>query len=199
MKQIVLTSYNPSKVLQIQTLFGDSSVRVCTQEEVGVVGEALEDGSTLEENARKKIVFARAQLPNAWLMADDTGLFIDALGGEPGIQAAYWGGENLSVEERMQHCLKSLTGFTDRRATFRTTVVVSSPTGEEWVFVGEVPGSLLEMPRVAPQPKMPYSALFVPEGDTRSWAEMTTEEENTLSHRGKAFRAVLAFLETVDQ
>ena len=197
MKQIVLTSYNPSKALQIQTFFKGSNIQIVTQGEKGVIGEAVEDGDSLEDNARKKIAFARAQLPDAILMADDTGLFIPACNGDPGIQAAYWGGEHLSVLERMQYCLSRLEGANDRRATFRTVIILSFPSGEEQVFVGEVQGTMLEKPRVSPEPKMPYSALFVPEESKLSWAEMTTEEENTRSHRGKALRQVKDFFEGV--
>ena len=64
------------------------------------------------------------------------------------------------------------------------------------MFVGEVRGALLAAPRVSPQPNMPYSALFIPEGEATSWAEMSTEYENTVSHRGKAFRQVREFLES---
>ena len=127
-------------------------------------------------------------------MADDTGLFISALNGEPGVQAAYWGGEEKTTEERMMYALERLKGIEDRSATFKTIVAMISPEAQEYIFEGICEGTLLENPRVAPQPKMPYSSLFVPDGHERAWAEMTVEEENSISHRGKAFRQVKEFL-----
>ena len=127
-------------------------------------------------------------------MADDTGIFIDALGGKPGVQSARWAGETATTAEIMNHCLERLKGIKNRTATFRTTVAVISPEGKEYFFTGEVQGKLLKTPRVEFQPQMPYSSLFVPEGGTKSWAEMTIEDENKVSHRGKAFGKVKEFL-----
>jgi XTP/dITP diphosphohydrolase len=195
---IILSTRNLSKVTQIQELFGDSNIRVLTLDDANIEGEANEDGITLEENAFKKAWFAYEHAgKNAWTMADDTGLFIKALDGKPGIFAARWAGEGVSTEDTMNFCLQQLLGATDRSAVFRTSVVVISPDGKEHVFSGEVTGHLREAPLVPPQLKMPYSPLFVPDSQELSWAEMTTEQENAISHRGTAFRQVKSFLETV--
>lgn len=190
---IILSTRNPSKALQIQEVFDGSDVTVLTLDDVGIKGEAVEDGTTLEENAFKKADFAHTLSPNSWTMADDTGLFITALNGEPGIHAARWAGD-VSTDEITEYTLQRLEGALDRSAIFRTIVVLISPEGERHVFTGEIEGSLLEARRVPPQPKMPYSPLFVPIGQTLCWAEMSTEEENRISHRGIAFRKVLEFL-----
>jgi XTP/dITP diphosphohydrolase len=195
---VILSSRNPSKALQIQTLFGDSTVRVRTLSEVGIEGDVVEDGTTLEENATKKAVFAHENAKDSWVMSDDTGLFINAFDGEPGVNAAYWAGMDVPTEVTMQYCLDRMKDVADRSATFRTIVVVISPDGKHRTFGGEVEGTILEAPRVTPQPKMPYSPLFVPKGQDNSWAEMSTEEENAISHRGIAFRKVREFLEGVD-
>lgn len=194
--KVILSTRNPSKMRQIQALFEGSSVSLQTLDDALITGEAVEDGTTLEENSEKKARYALERSNGFWTMADDTGLFVDALDGEPGIQAAYWGGD-LSTEERMRYCLERMKGVTNRRATFRTTVVILSPEGERYTFNGEVHGMLLPAPRCAPQPKMPYSALFVPDGQPLTWAEMTTEYENAISHRGKAFREARAFFEAL--
>lgn len=181
---IILSTRNPSKTEQIKAIFNGAPVRVLTLTEAHIDGEAVEDGHTLEENALKKALFAHRF--GKWSMADDTGLFIAALGGKPGIHAARWAGD-VSTDEITAHTLKALAGVKDRRATFKTVVALVSPSGIPSCFVGEVEGQLLEAPRVRPQPKMPYSPLFVPDGSDKVWAEMTTEEENAISHRGKAF------------
>jgi XTP/dITP diphosphohydrolase len=154
--EIIFSTRNPSKALQIQEIFGGSAVQVRTLDEAGIKGEAVEDGASLEENAFKKAWFAYENSGrNLWTMADDTGLFIKALNGEPGIYAARWAGENASTEDTMQYCLERLQNVTDRSAAFRTTVVVISPDGIKHIFTGDVNGHLLEAPRVSPQPKMP--------------------------------------------
>jgi XTP/dITP diphosphohydrolase len=194
--KIILSTRNPSKAEQIQALFKGAPVTVLTLAEAGIEGEGIEDGATLQENAFKKALFAWEQLSEkTWTMADDTGLFIDALDGQPGVKAARWAGESATTDEITQYTLKRLEGVTDRSATFETVVVVIAPSGDQYFFSGAVRGKLAEAPRTKPQPKMPYSPLFVPEGYTKAWAEMTVEEENAVSHRGIAFRKVRAFLE----
>lgn len=190
--EIILSTRNPSKAEQIKAVFDNMPIAVRTLADVGIEGEAVEDGATLEENALKKARFAHQ--PGAWAMADDTGLFIDALGGKPGIYAARWAGEDATTDEITQYVLKQLEGVEDRSATFKTVVALISPTGEQQFFAGEVAGSMRDAPRVKPQPKMPYSPLFVPDGSDKAWAEMTVEEENAISHRGKAFRLVREYL-----
>lgn len=194
--EIILATRNPSKALQIKELFDGSSIRVLTLDDVGVKGEAVEDGTTLKENARKKVMFVRERyVGNTWIMADDTGLFVHALNGEPGVQAAYWAGQDASTNEITAHALKEMKGLTDRSATFETIVAVLSPAGKEYFFSGEVKGTMQEVSRCEAQPKMPYSPLFQPHDSNKVWAEMTTEEENAISHRGIAFRKVREFLE----
>ncbi|MDO8579803.1 MAG: non-canonical purine NTP pyrophosphatase [bacterium] len=196
--KIILSTRNPSKAEQIKVLFQSVSFVIITLTEAGIKGEAVEDGSTLEENALKKAWFAQKQSKGtAWTMADDTGLFIDALDGKPGIKAARWAGDTATTEEITRHTLKSLEGKDNRNATFETYVAVISPDGKEYVFSGKCPGKLLDAPRVPPQPKMPYSPIFVPDGSNLVWAEMTIDEENAISHRGKAFRQAREFLEKV--
>ena len=194
--QVILSTRNPSKTQQVRTLFVGSFVDIVTLTEAGVEGEALEDGETLEQNALKKALFAHDNSnEKIWAMADDTGLFIDALRGDPGVRAARWAGEDAETEEITRYTLERLKGIKDRSATFKTVVAVVSPNREHHFFDGIVRGYLLEEPRAKPQPKMPYSPIFVPEGEDRVWAEMDVEYENNISHRGKAFRKVRKFLE----
>ncbi len=192
---LILSTRNQSKAEQIKALLGILPLRILTLEDAGVDGEAVEDGATLEENALKKARFAQ-ELTGKWAVADDTGLFIDALGGQPGIHAARWAGKGKTTEEIMDHTLWKLRHVLpgERTATFKTVAVAVSPQGEHSVFVGEAKGVLLPGPRCALQPKMPYSAIFVPDGQPKVWAEMSVDEENAVSHRGKAFRQLREFL-----
>lgn len=193
--EIILSSSNPSKIVQIRPFFNGLPVTLLTLREAGIDGDAVEDGATLEENALKKAHFAW-QAKGGWTLADDTGLFIDALDGRPGIHAARWAGE-VPTDAITSYTLEQLAGvpLEKRTATFETVAALVDPMGHHYVFSGKIRGHLRFMPLVPPQPKMPYSGLFVPEGETRAWAQMTTEEENAISHRGKAFRQVCRFLE----
>jgi len=198
--RVILSTRNPSKALQIKQVFAGSSITVETLAEAGVEGEAVEEsgaGATLLKNARIKALFAHERAPGSIVMADDTGLFVNALGGEPGADAVDWGGKELSEAERARYCLERLRGIPDRSVIFRTTVVVIGPDGTEYSFTGELPGHFALHERVPPQPKMPYSGIFIADGETVSLAEMGTERENAISHRGKAFREVRAFLESI--
>ncbi len=191
---IILSTRNPSKANQIKAVFDGFPVQILTLEEAGIFGEAVEDGVTLEENALKKTLFAWERTKK-WSIADDTGIFIDALNGEPGIHSARWAGENATTEEIMRFTLEKLKGVSleNRTATFKTVATVVSPEGTQTVFAGAVKGMILLEPRGVCQPKMPYSAIFKPDGHTKVWTEMSVEEQNAMSHRGHAFRQVRDF------
>lgn len=193
--KIVLSTRNPSKAEQIKAVFAGLPISVLTLDEIGISGEAVEDGETLKENALKKARYAFERAPAGnWSMSDDTGLAINALGGEPGVRSARWAGEGMATEQITHYCLDQLKEAKDRSASFETVVALISPDGQEYFFSGKVDGVIVEEQKVAAQPKMPYSPLFKPEGSDKVWAEMTVEEENAISHRGKAFRQVREFL-----
>ena len=193
--KIVLSTNNPSKKEQAQAMFAGSGIQILSLEENGTPGAAVEDkdGGTLEQNAFKKAVFAHA--PGCWAMADDTGIFIDALDGRPGGRTADWSGDAKTTEEKTGWILEQLKDVANRSATFRTVVVVLTPSGNRHFFTGEVHGSILRTARCKPQPQMAYSPIFQPDGSKKVWAEMTIEEENAISHRGKAFCQARQFLE----
>jgi XTP/dITP diphosphohydrolase len=99
----------------------------------------------------------------------------------------------------MQWILKQLENISDRSAIFKTVVAIVTPVGKQHFFAGEVRGKILRTPRTKPQPKMPYSPIFMPDEIDKVWAEMTVDEENEISHRGKAFRQARQFLEGFQQ
>lgn len=196
--EIILSTRNRSKADQIKALVSGPGVTVLSLADAGVVGEVVEDGATLEENAFKKAEFASAKT-GKWAIADDTGLFIDALDGKPGIHAARWAGEGKTTEEIRDFTLDQLKGVPEgrRTATFRVAAVVVSPKGERHVFEGVMNGKILFAPRTQSQPDMPYSSIFVPDGHDKVWAEMSVDEENAISHRGQAFRKVRDFFQSL--
>lgn len=193
--RIILATRNQSKILQIKPIFTGLPLVITSLADAGIEGDVVEDGATLSENALIKARFAHEKT-GEWAMADDTGLFIDALGGAPGVHSARWAGEGKTAEETCALILGELRHVPPARrgATFRTVAALVSPTGEEMLFVGSMYGVLLDAPRVPPQPWMPYSAIFLADGFEKVWAEMSVAEENAVSHRGKAFRALRDFL-----
>jgi XTP/dITP diphosphohydrolase len=195
---IVVATRNATKLAEIRALFGDfiaMGSAVLSLDEAGIAGAAEEDpNGSLMGNALVKARYVRAHRRDVYIVSDDTGLYIKALNDEPGINAAIWGGKDMPWQKRTQHCLDAMKGITDRAAAFATIAVLIERDGKEHVFDGSVNGRILEAPACAPKDKMPYSPLFVPNGHTKCWAEMTDEEENRISHRGVAFRRLINYM-----
>jgi XTP/dITP diphosphohydrolase len=193
--KIVLSTRNRTKAAHVQAIFHATPVEILTLDDLDIMGAAKEDGDTLLENAIKKAEFAHTRVPlNHWVVADDTGLFIDALDGAPGVHAARWAGPSATTQGVIAHTLKMMDGIRDRAATFETAIALIDPFGKRTFFSGKVRGTLLTSPRGPHREGMPYSSIFVPDGETRVWAEMTVEEENVRSHRGQAFDAMRLFI-----
>jgi XTP/dITP diphosphohydrolase len=188
--QLVCASANPDKVAEIAAILGDAVELLPRPAEVP---DVVEDADTLEGNARLKAV-AICQASGQASVADDTGLEVLALGGAPGVYAARYAGEGCSYADNRRKLLRELADTTDRRARFRTVALVRWPDGSELAVDGVCPGTISEVERGARG--FGYDAVFAPdEGDGRTFAEMTDAEKNELSHRGRAFRNLLAALE----
>lgn len=193
--RLVLASANADKVREIAAILGDAVELVARPDSVP---DVVEDGETLEDNARLKAVAICAATGQA-AVADDTGFEIDALGGEPGVRAARFAGDDVSYEDNVAKALSELERVgartpAQRRARFRTVALVRYPDGTEVVVDGTVEGT------VAPEPsgsgRFGYDPIFVPDdGDGRTFAAMTPAEKHAISHRGRAFRALAAALE----
>ena len=106
--KIVLSTRNPSKAEQIKAVFIGSTISVVTLDETNIEGQGVEDGTTLEENSLKKAMFVHEQNPTVWAMADDTGIFIDALNGKPGVDTANWNGGNKETEQMTAWIIEQL-------------------------------------------------------------------------------------------
>ncbi|WP_261664835.1 RdgB/HAM1 family non-canonical purine NTP pyrophosphatase [Deinococcus sp. Marseille-Q6407] len=146
-----------------------------------------ETGSSYQENASLKActIAARLGLP---ALADDSGLEVDALDGQPGIYSARFG-NCANDTERNTYLLDKLRDQSDRRAHFHSVVILAYPDGDLECYEGTVSGTLLEGPRG--QDGFGYDPLFVPDGDTRTFAEMSVEEKRPVSHRGLALKQLL--------
>ena len=188
--RLVLASANPDKIREIAAILGP---RYDLVPRPSSVPDVVEDGETLEDNARLKAV-AICTAVGAAAVADDTGFEIDALGGEPGVRAARFAGEDVTYEDNVRKALAELARVgavepADRRARFRTVALVRFPDGTEVVAHGTVEGTVAPAP--AGEGRFGYDPIFIPDdGDGRTFAAMTAAEKHAISHRGRAFRAL---------
>lgn len=191
--KIILATHNKGKLKEVKDMLAD--FQVFGAEEVGVFEDVVEDGETFAENALKKARFV-AQKTGEWAVADDSGICIKALGGRPGVHSARWAGENSSDEDKVALTLGKIAESKDidRSAYFESNVALVSPSGEEHVFVGRVEGKISDKPAGINRPKLPYDLIFIPEGHNRTFAQMSDEEKNSMSHRGRAFEKLKKFL-----
>ncbi len=189
MTQYILASANPDKaqeireILHSELLHGDIELLPRPTH----VPDVVEDGETLEDNARlkAKALVEATGLPS---IADDTGLEVDALDGGPGVHAARYAGENATYEDNQRKLLAALDGLPDekRGARFRTIALLRNPDGSEVIAEGVVGGIIAAE---AKGDGWGYDPIFIPnEGAGRRFAEMSSEEKHKLSHRGRAFR-----------
>jgi len=189
--QLVCSSANPDKVAEIAAIVGDVVDLLPRPPEVG---EVVEDADSLEGNARLKAI-ALVEATGLPAVADDTGLAVDALDGRPGIYPARYAGEHATYAENRAKLLSELAGVPKARrtATFRTVALVRWPDGREVTAEGTCDGLIAEAEMG--ERGFGYDPLFAPiEGDGRTFAQMTEGEKHELSHRGRAFRALLAVL-----
>lgn len=193
--KLLFASRNPGKVAEVARLLEGSGWLVADLSAIGSEAELLEDGMTFEDNARMKARQA-AQLLEGWTLADDSGLEVDALGGEPGVFSARYAGPNASDADRVRFLLDKLIAVPDseRTARFRCVLCLISPDGEELVFEGKVEGTIARWP--SGSSGFGYDPVFVPDGESLTFAELGVEHKNRISHRALAVRQVSAYLKT---
>lgn len=185
MIRLVCASANPKKVEELARMLPDWVTLVPRPDSVG---EVEETAPTLEGNATIKAV----EIANAvgeWAIADDTGLEVDALNGAPGVHSARFAGDNADDAANRALLLERLHGVTDRSARFRTVVALVDSKGEMHFRSGECAGTIALGQRG--EGGFGYDSLFIPnEGDGRTFAEMSAEEKDAISHRGRALTQV---------
>ena len=187
--KLVFASQNAHKAAEIQTVI-PSEISICTLTELGITEDIPETAATLEGNALMKMEYLIARL-NLPCFADDTGLEIDALHGEPGVYSARYAGEQRNSVDNMQLVLEKLTGEPNRKARFRTVIALWWE-GNSHLFEGIVEGTITNAP-VGNQ-GFGYDPIFQPAGSTKTFAEMTMEEKNQWSHRARAVQQLVEFL-----
>ncbi len=195
--KLIFATHNAGKVKEMRAMLDGLDIEVLSADEAGITEDVVEGGKTFKENAIKKARFVVSK--SEWAVADDSGICIDALGGEPGVYSARWAGENVSAETLIARTLERLSNAPEekRQACFVSTLVLCAPDARGWVFEGEARGLISTEPRGTPRPKLPYDVIFIPDGYNRTFAQMSDEEKNSLSHRGLAFRKLREFLSSL--
>jgi XTP/dITP diphosphohydrolase len=187
--RLVCASANPKKVAEIARLL-PQWVQLLPRPEH--VGDVEENAPTLEGNAIIKAVEI-ANAAEEWAIADDTGLEVIALGGAPGVRSARFAGENATDAENRALLLEQLQGIVDRSARFRTVVALVNSKGEMHLVSGECVGSIAEVE--SGHSGFGYDSIFIPkDGDGRTFAEMSADEKDAISHRGRALAQLPALL-----
>ncbi len=190
--RIIAATTNQGKVKEIQAILKDLNIDIVAQEDAGLDIEIEETGTTFEQNA---LIKARAvsMMCDEPVLADDSGLCVEALGGEPGVYSARYAGEDASDEERMKKVLRELGGTKNRKAKFVTVMAIVFPDGTELTAQGEAEGEITYEPRG--QGGFGYDPIFYSGEIQKTFAQATEEEKNRVSHRKRALETLYEKLE----
>jgi len=191
--KFVLATSNPGKIREMKEVFSGLDIEFVTRKDLGIELEIEETGSTFKENALLKAE-AICKVSGLPAIADDSGFMVDALNGEPGVYSSSFGGEGLSDVQRCEFLLEKLLDARQRSAKFVCTIVCVFPDGEVIASEGECPGEITGRPRGGGG--FGYDPVFLADGFDKTMAELTPEEKNRISHRGKALRGFVRALES---
>ena len=186
--ELVFATNNLNKLQEVQEML--DTIKLITLKEINCTEEIPETSPTISGNAIQKVNYL-TQYYSADGFADDTGLEIEALNGEPGVYSARYAGEEKSAEANMKLVLEKLEGKKNRKARF-VTVIALNLNREQYLFEGVCNGSIIEEKRG--EKGFGYDPIFVPDGFDKTFAEMTMDEKATISHRGKAVKKLIDFL-----
>ena len=192
--KIVFATNNPNKLKEIQTLI-PKEIEIISLKEIGCTEDIPETGDTLEANAFQKVHYVKENY-NYDCFADDTGLEIDALNGAPGVYSARYAGPEKSAEANIEKILNELQGKENRKAKFRTAIALTL-NNEEHLFEGEINGHISKVKQG--NEGFGYDPIFMPENEKRSFAQMSMEEKGTISHRGRAVKKLVAYLNNLSK
>lgn len=187
--KLIFATNNTHKLAEVQAVLGDG-YELVTPRQMGITEEIPETASTLEGNARQKAryLYERTGLD---CFADDTGLEVDALDGAPGVHSARYATDGHDFEANTRLLLHNMEGKEDRRARFRTAIILIEG-GEEHLFEGRVEGEITHEP--AGCGGFGYDPVFRPEGYEQTFAEMSADEKNAISHRARAVAKLVEYL-----
>ena len=182
---LVIATRNKGKTSEIKSLLSGFPVIIRNLDDFGPIPEVQEDGKTFDDNAYKKASFA-AKILGFPALADDSGLVVEALGGAPGVLSARYAGENATDEERCLKLLNEMKGINNRTAAFECVISIAVPGGAALTYEARCEGLIAEKP--AGDKGFGYDPIFYYPPLKKTFAQLTQQEKNRVSHRGKAFK-----------
>ncbi len=185
--KILIATNNKHKVKEISSIFADTGYEIVSPAQISLKVEAEENGETFAENAMIKAK-AFNQASGLTSVADDSGLVVYALNGQPGVYSARYGGEGLDDKGRTALLLKNMENVTDRRAAFVCAIAMVFDDGRTLTAEGRCEGKIIYAP--VGKNGFGYDPVFVPDGFDKSFAELSEDEKNKISHRGKALEVL---------
>jgi len=193
-RPLVIATRNKGKIEEFKSLFSGFPISMKSLNDFGPIPEPVEDGRTFEDNAYKKAHFT-ARVLGYPALADDSGLTVAALGGAPGVFSARYAGEGAGDEANIRKLLKAMEGVRDRKAAFECVVSIAVPRGPALTYEGRCEGEIATDP--AGQNGFGYDPVFFYPPLGKTFAELSREEKNLVSHRGKAVAKLLAEFDKV--
>ncbi len=194
LSRLILATRNAHKTSEIRHILGNR-FEVLDVTSFPELPEIEETGTTFLENARLKALGISSRI-DGWVLADDSGLEVDALAGAPGVWSSSYGGEEGNHTLNNQRLLREMEGKADRKARFRCTLVLAKDGEQKSVSLGTVEGTIAEAP--SGTQGFGYDPLFIPDGYDSTMAHLGADVKSTLSHRAKAIAAFLEELKTGD-
>lgn len=191
--KLVFATNNLNKLTEVQKML-PNSIELLSLKDINCFDDVEETAITLEGNAKIKADYITDKY-NYNCFADDTGLEVESLNGAPGVYSARYAGEPSNSENNMQKLMTELNGVDNRKAQFRTSICLNL-NGKQFLFDGICKGEILT--KKQGEKGFGYDPIFKPEGYNNSFAEMTSEEKNTISHRGLAIKKLVAFLKSIN-
>ena len=186
-----IATTNKGKIVEFKTLLETKGVEIHTASELGTYSAPPETGKTFEDNARIKAKTMKALKPGTWAMGEDSGLEVAGLNNMPGIHSARYAGDHAGDAENVAKLLKmmSLRSAQKREAQFVCCLVAYDPDGNEHVFNGLMKGEIAK--KVAGTQGFGYDPIFIPQGSTKTLAQIQEDEKNEISHRAVAMRLMM--------
>ncbi len=190
-KEIVIATRNAGKVKELTALLGVVVEKITPLGELNSVPDIVEDGDTFRKNALKKARLVSG-VTRKITLADDSGLEVDGLGGRPGVFSSRYAGENADDKDNIRKLLGELNGISDRKARFVCDIALVFPNGDEIVVEGICEGVIIDEPRG--EGGFGYDPVFFLPDVNKTMAELTAEEKNLISHRARAIRALVMYI-----
>lgn len=189
--KLLIATHNTGKVKEMGKRLRKLSIEILSLKDLGITEDFEETGKTYEDNAigKAKFYYDISKIPT---LADDSGLSVDALGGAPGINSRSWPGYRGSDEELLKMLLDKMKNVDDKKRTAKFVSVIAVYDGQDLITArGEEPGMIAKEQVCDLEDGLPYSAVFYPRGHKKVFSQMTTDEKNAISHRGRALEEII--------